>query len=213
MKTKEERKEYQRNWRENNKEKIQEYKENNKEKLRIYHIKYMKIYNQKNKEKLQIAQKKYREKNNEILKIYRKKYREQNKENTKIYHKKYQKKNQNEYNKNKRKVNTLFKLRCNLSTRTNIALKNKKYIKSKTTLDMLGCDLDTAKAHLEKQFTKGMSWENYGEWHIDHIIPCASVKTEEELIKLFHYTNLQPLWAADNMSKGKKIIEKQLFLL
>jgi hypothetical protein len=73
---------------------------------------------------------------------------------------------------------------------------------------MLGCDLHTAKAHLEKQFTDGMTWANHGEWHIDHIIPCASAKTEEELIKLFHYENLQPLWAIDNLKKGAKIILK-----
>ena len=78
---------------------------------------------------------------------------------------------------------------------------------------MIGCDLKTIKAHLEKQFTKGMNWENQGKWHVDHIIPCASAKTEEELIKLFHYTNLQPLWAIDNILKKDKIIEKQLFLL
>jgi hypothetical protein len=51
-----------------------------------------------------------------------------------------------------------------------------------------------------------MSWDNYGEWHIDHIIPLASADTEEEVLKLYHYTNLQPLWAIDNIRKGSKII-------
>jgi hypothetical protein len=49
-----------------------------------------------------------------------------------------------------------------------------------------------------------MSWENHGEWHIDHIVPLSSAITEEELRKLSHYTNLQPLWATDNLSKGSK---------
>jgi hypothetical protein len=51
-----------------------------------------------------------------------------------------------------------------------------------------------------------MSWDNHGEWHIDHIIPLSSAKNESDLYKLFHYTNLQPLWAFDNLSKGNKII-------
>ena len=51
-----------------------------------------------------------------------------------------------------------------------------------------------------------MSWDNYGEWHIDHIIPLASATTEEGVLKLYHYSNLQPLWAKDNLSKGSKIL-------
>lgn len=70
---------------------------------------------------------------------------------------------------------------------------------------MLGCDFKTAHKHIEKQFTEGMSWDNRSEWHIDHIIPLASAKTEEELAKLCHYTNLQPLWAEDNLRKGDKL--------
>jgi hypothetical protein len=62
--------------------------------------------------------------------------------------------------------------------------------------------------NLEKQFISGMTWENYGYygWHVDHKIPLASAKTKEELIKLCHYTNLQPLWMDENLSKGAKII-------
>jgi hypothetical protein len=62
--------------------------------------------------------------------------------------------------------------------------------------------------YMEKQFQPGMSFDNYGfdGWHIDHIVPLATAKTEEQVAKLNHYTNLQPLWAKDNMSKGAKII-------
>ena len=60
--------------------------------------------------------------------------------------------------------------------------------------------------HLEKQFAIGMSWENRSEWHIDHIIPLSSAKTEDEVYKLCHYTNLQPLWAEDNLKKSNKFI-------
>jgi hypothetical protein len=62
------------------------------------------------------------------------------------------------------------------------------------------------KKHLEIQFIEGMSWENQGKWHIDHKIPLSSAKTEEEVYKLCHYTNLQPLWAEDNLKKGSKIL-------
>lgn len=70
---------------------------------------------------------------------------------------------------------------------------------------MLGCDWSHLKTHLESKFTDGMSWENRSMWHIDHIIPLASAKSIEEVVKLCHYTNLQPLWAEENLSKGTKI--------
>ena len=61
---------------------------------------------------------------------------------------------------------------------------------------------------MESQFTDGMTWDNWGKygWHVDHKVPLSSAKTPDELIKLCHYTNLQPLWAKDNLSKGAKII-------
>jgi hypothetical protein len=70
---------------------------------------------------------------------------------------------------------------------------------------MLGCDYDFFKAYIERQFKQGMTWENHGKWHFDHIIPVSSAKNEEELIKLNHYTNFQPLWAEENLSKSNKI--------
>ena len=62
------------------------------------------------------------------------------------------------------------------------------------------------KEHMERQFIKGMNWENRDQWHIDHIIPLATAQCEDDVIRLNHYTNLQPLWAEDNLSKGSKII-------
>jgi hypothetical protein len=87
-----------------------------------------------------------------------------------------------------------------------MAFKNKRWNKNTKTQEMLGCDYQTAFKHIESRFKKGMSWDNFGDWHIDHIIPLASAKTEEELIELCHYTNLQPLWAEENLIKGDKII-------
>jgi len=78
--------------------------------------------------------------------------------------------------------------------------------KSASTLELLGCTVEECKAHLEAQFKDGMTWANQGEWHVDHIRPCASfdMSIEADQRACFHYTNLQPLWAADNISKGDK---------
>jgi len=76
----------------------------------------------------------------------------------------------------------------------------------KRTEGILGCNYDELKSHLESQFVDGMSWDNRGEWHIDHIIPLSSATNKESLIELSHYTNLQPLWAEDNLEKSNKII-------
>jgi hypothetical protein len=80
--------------------------------------------------------------------------------------------------------------------------------KSKSTMDMIGCSLEYLKGYIENQFEEGMTWDNWGPygWHIDHIIPLSSANNEDELLKLSHYTNLQPLWWRDNLSKGAKII-------
>ena len=212
MQTESKRLEYNKEYYLTNKESLilkkKEYRQKNKEKI----LEYNRSYRLKNKESLQNKEKIYREKI--IDKTIE--YRQANKDKIKKYFIDNKAKiniQKNTYQKNKKENDILFKLKCNLSCRIYHALNAKKYIKSQRTLEMLGCDLETIKSHLEKQFIDGMNWSNKGDWHIDHIIPCASAKTEEELIKLFHYTNLQPLWAIDNILKKDKIIEKQLFLL
>ena len=82
-------------------------------------------------------------------------------------------------------------------------------------LELIGCTSDKMKAHLEAQFSPGMTWDNYGHpnggytagWHIDHIIPCAAFDLTDpvEQKQCFHYTNLQPLWAEDNLKKGDRV--------
>src|SRR5690606_37373312 len=95
-----------------------------------------------------------------------------------------------------------FKLIFNLRNRLRKALKGN--TRDKGFLKLLGCDPDQLKLHLESKFQPGMSWDNYGEWHIDHIKPLANfdLTDKEELKKACNYSNLQPLWAADNLSKG-----------
>jgi len=105
------------------------------------------------------------------------------------------------------KVDPVFKLERNLRCRLWHALKNQKADKKYRTKQLTGCELPFLKGYLEAKFTEGMSWEKVGkEIHIDHIKPCCSfdLKDEEEQKKCFHYTNLQPLWAKDNLSKGGK---------
>lgn len=75
-------------------------------------------------------------------------------------------------------------------------------------MELIGCELSTLKEHLESQFKPGMSWENYGDWHVDHIRPCSSfdLTKNEEQQKCFHYSNLQPLWAHENLKKSNFIV-------
>jgi hypothetical protein len=165
---------------------------NNKEKQK----KYYKEYYENNK----LKKKEYFQKNKEKINEYDKKYRENNKE-------KINEKN-NKYKKHKKQTNPLFKLRCNISTLIRQSISKQGYTKRSQTYKILGCTFEEFKLHLENQFKDGMSWENAGlyGWHLDHIYPVSLAKDEEELIKLNHYTNFQPLWAIDNIKKGNKIL-------
>lgn len=114
----------------------------------------------------------------------------------------------NEYTKSymveRRKSDPLFRLAKLLRGRTHSALKSKNLAKKQSLNEYLGCSIDFLKSYLEAKFQPGMTWENHGLWHIDHRVPVASATNEQELYSLFHYANLQPLWAAENMSKGSR---------
>ena len=152
-----------------------------------------KIYSIKNKEKISEQRKQNRINNKIKIVESRKKWYQKNKSKNNEYHK--------QYTKHKRQNDILFRVKCSLRAR----LHNFVNKKNKTTLEYLGLSLDEYKIYLSKMFYNNMTWDNYGQWHIDHIIPLSSAKNEEELIKLFHYTNTQPLWAEDNLKKGNKI--------
>ena len=112
------------------------------------------------------------------------------------------------YWNNRYKNDLDFRITMNLRKRVRSIIKsNKKYF---SNIELVGCSVTELKIHLEKQFTKGMTWKNYGfyGWHIDHIIPCSSfdMTDPEQQKQCFHYTNLQPLWAEDNLRKGDKIL-------
>jgi len=113
------------------------------------------------------------------------------------------------WHENKRKTDPIFKLSVYLRSRIYRAFKRNFWNKRNKTKDILGCDFDTAKKYIERLFTKGMSWDNFGEWVIDHRIPLNSAKNEQDLISLCHISNLQPMWAEENREKWDKIIEGQ----
>jgi hypothetical protein len=121
------------------------------------------------------------------------------------YHK--MKKQASQRAKQRRAIDPLYRLRTNISRRIRSALTSG--YKSQSTIKIIGCSIEELKKHLENKFTEGMSWQNYGEWHIDHIIPISSAKTDDEIYKLNHWTNFQPLWAVDNIKKSNKLIPKQ----
>ena len=106
------------------------------------------------------------------------------------------------YEKRKLSNDIQYRLACRLRRRLSQALKG--IYKSGSAVHDLGCSIEKFKVYLESLFQSGMSWDNYGEWHIDHIIPLSKfdLTDREQLLKACHYTNLQPLWAEDNLRKG-----------
>lgn len=114
-----------------------------------------------------------------------------------------------DYQRTRRRVDEGYRLRHNLSTRLWRAARRDGVRKSNRTAALIGCSIDELRACLEKQFKPGMSWENYGPvWHVDHIKPCVSfdLTKPEQQRECFHFSNLQPLFAEDNLKKGCKIL-------
>ena len=174
-------------YREAHKEEIKKYFEAHREDIREYH----KDYHKAHKEEV----KKYREEHKEERKDYRKFYYEAHKEERK------------NYRNNRRKTDPSYVLTESLRKRTHDALKG--ICKSAHTMELLGCTIEGLWSHLEKQFEYGMNRENYTYhgWHVDHIIPCAAfdLADPDQQKICFHFSNLQPLWANDNLRKSAKL--------
>ena len=157
-----------------------------------------------------VRRQKWRKDNPEEYTAQNRRYREKIKHTEKEKKKIYRENNRDTYNaywSNRKKVDVVFKLLTGMRSRVSGYLKKSSVTKNNKTFEIVGCTPQELKDYLEKQFKEGMTWENYGfyGWHIDHIIPLASAETEDELLKLFHYTNLQPLWAEENLLKSNKI--------
>lgn len=169
------------------------YKSNNSEKYKEYMIEYR----ENNKEKLKEYITNWRFDNEEKIKDKRKDYYQNNKELIKI--KNY------EYCKDRKVKDPFYKLRLGIRSLILVSFRNQFTTKSKKTIEILGCSFDEFKIHLESQFDDKMNWDNQGTyWHMDHIIPISSAQTEEEVYRLNHYTNFQPLYWLDNLKKGSK---------
>lgn len=161
----------------------------------------------------QYSKKRYSE-NKEKQITYSKEYQKRNPEVKKRNDKKYYETHREELNAKKLayhhfryKNDPLYKLIKLVRGRTKDYCRVAKIRKSKRFHEYIGCTPEELRLHIEKQFKDGMSWENYGKWHIDHIIPISSAKTEREVYILSHYTNLQPLWAEENLKKGDKVCQ------
>jgi len=182
-------------YREENKEKLAayktEYNKNNRHKRKEYHI--------ANKEKVLAQQKEYRlsKKNISI---------EQDIVLDKKVDQLIQKQKKNAYQKYRKATDPLFKLKSNIRNLIGISINRNGYKKTSRTYEILGCSYEEFKVYIESKFLEGMSWENRSEWHLDHIIPVSYGLNEEEILALNHYSNLQPLWAIDNLSKSNRYI-------
>lgn len=161
-----------------------------------------KIYNSENKEKISEYHKNY-------YKINKEKISEQKKVYYKNIDKKLKKERRNKYQRERLNSDIEYKILDTLRSRVNTAIRRDNGTKAFKTMSLLGCTIEELKNHLESLFQEGMSFDNHGEWHIDHIIPCTSFDlTDPEQQKLcFNWTNLQPLWAKENISKRNKTLE------
>lgn len=201
--TKEEEKEYKKKWylahREEVKLRAKKYKQDNKEHIKECSRKYRKENSEKIKE--------WRKNNVEHVKQWRKKYKQANKE--KIA----------KYEREKRRTDPLYKLKANIRRTICDSLKQKGYLKDSQTIKIIGCTFDELKKYLESKFEYWMTWENKGlyngnpnyGWDIDHIIPLSEAKSKDDIIRLNHYTNLQPLCSYINRDVKKNKITSNHF--
>jgi hypothetical protein len=191
-----------------------DYKINNKNKIK----EQTKIYREKNKEKIKnLAKTYYVDNKDKILGKYHD-GRENNLGKMKVWKKNNRdklSKYQREYYKNRKQNDSLFKLRENVRTLIRQSIKRKGLKKNSKTSIILGCTFEEFKTYLESKFEDWMNWDNYGlyngkpnyGWDIDHIIPNSSAQTEEDIIRLNHYGNLQPLCSYNNRDIKKNKLE------
>lgn len=178
-------------------------KEGQSDKQKTYMETYYPKYYGQNKDELKDKFKNYYYENHAEQKLRKKTYDENNKDKIKIYRENY-KPIRNEKHKERIVNDSLYKVTCNIRSLIKKGFKNSSYIKNSKTQQILGCSFEEFKLHLESKFEHWMTWENMGNpkdgiyelnktWDIDHIIPSSSATTEDEIIRLNHYTNLQPL--------------------
>ncbi len=201
--------------------KNKKYRKENDEKTKLYRNEYNKNnpnkeyhaeYRRKNKELIKEKKKKYYEENKDFVKGQVSKYSEENREHVNRLKRENRYKNievnrekERQYVKNKKENNSLFRLTCAIRGLIKESFKNGYTKKAKKTVEILGCDFETFKEHIESQFNENMNWDNYATyWQLDHKTPVSWAKTEVEVYELNHYTNFQPLYWVDNYAKGNR---------
>jgi hypothetical protein len=151
----------------------------------------------------------YQKKNAEHLKKKTNEYRANNRERARRWGKRYSDANHSKIIdklRERRRNDPMMRLKDAIRGSIRAYLGSKKTRRS-ATFAIVGCTPDFLRGHLERQFRDGMTWENYGPyWHVDHRIPLASGNSPEEIMGLSHWTNLQPLTAFENISKGSKLV-------
>ena len=153
---------------------------------------------QANLESARRYQREYLRANPDKREAYRKSQSErQGAEQVLAYHRAWRRK--------QRETNPAYRLACSARCRISQFMRYRGFTKSLRTLEMIGCAWPAFAQHIEAKFAPGMTFENYGEWHLDRIVPLASATNDADVIRLCHYSNLQPLWAADNRRKSASL--------
>jgi len=205
------------NWYENREKRLVEKREYNCVNRGIL-IKKCHVYYENNREALLAQMREFRDNNKEKINHRRREQRIENYESYMKVSNEYNKKNRErirvrsrKYRAKKRRTDPYYRLLSNLRSRISLALRKAK--KTDKTIKLIGCTIPELETHLAKQFQPGMSMENYGQWHVDHKIPCAvfDLSDPRQQKECFNYTNLQPLWAEDNLKKGSKMLKEMAF--
>lgn len=214
MKTSEAQRERQRKYYQENRDARLAYRKRRYQENKTEILQKDKLYRESLPEEEKIARRKrtakttkeWASKNREYVRLWKKEWYEQRggREKTKTWAAS-RKEVKNSRERERLRKDPTYRVLASARSRIRYALKgNRKVVATET---LLGGSAEEARRHIESLFSAGMSWENYGEWHIDHIVPFAviDVANPEELKKVCHYTNLQPLWKLENLKKGKKI--------
>ena len=183
------------------------YHEENKDRINARHRISDKEWYKKNAEykKAQTAKRREDPEYRKAEREYSREYYRENTEKEKERGKRYKKENAEKILRESReryKTDPLYNLKKRLRARTLTAFKRRGWKKDTKTQETLKGEWEEVKLHVEATFVNGMSWDNIGEWDIDHVIPLAAADNEQELIALGHYKNLQAMWSSTNYSKG-----------
>ena len=161
-----------------------------------------KKYKLNNRDKILLLKKRYH--NSEKGKETDRKYYLEYRKNMPDYVKDKLKASHTKYCRDRYKSDSLYKLMVSMRNLIGLSFRKKKSVKNKKTEEIIGCSIEEFKNFIENKFTDGMSWDNQGIWHLDHIIPISRANDEDELIKLNHYTNFKPMWGIENIKKGNR---------